>query len=691
MKKYYDENLSCEERAEALVDEMTVEESASRLRYDSPAIERLGIPSYNWWNEALHGLARSGVATVFPQAIGLAATFDVSLIEKIGDAVSTEARAKYNAYKVCGDNDIYKGLTFWSPNINIFRDPRWGRGQETYGEDPYLTAECGKAYVKGLQGTGKVLKSAACAKHMAVHSGPESLRHEFNAVVSEKDLEETYLPAFKALVSEAKVEGVMGAYNRVNGEVSCANKYFEKKLKEWGFDGYFVSDCYAINDFHEGHGITKTPAESASLALKSGCDINCGPSYRHIPEALDKGLIDENDVRKACIHAMRTLIRLGFFDQKTEYDDIDYTRIACDEHKNLSLEAARRSVVLLKNNGILPLKADMSTIAVIGPNASSIKVLEGNYNGISDRYTTILQGIQDRFGGRVLYSEGCHLYKDRVVPMAQKNDRISEAISVAEKSDIVILCLGFDISLEGEEGETDRNFSSGDRNDLRLPESQRILLYEIKKRGKPLVVICTGGGSVNIETEVDALLHAWYPGSEGGTAVAEILFGDISPSAKLPVTFYEKVDALPSFTDYSMSNRTYRYAKNNILYPFGYGLGYSEIICSDACFSDMTLSFSAENKGLYECEDVVQCYVKDYCNEAVPNYSLCGFKRIMLAPGETGRFDINLNPLCFTSVDKNGVRCRRSGRFTIYCGTHQPDKLSCELSGTGCLTLEVFV
>ncbi len=691
MKKYYDENLPCEERAKVLVDEMTSEEAASRLRYDSPAIERLGLPPYNWWNEALHGVARSGVATVFPQAIGLAATFDVPLIEKIGDAVSTEARAKYNAYKAFGDTDIYKGLTFWSPNINIFRDPRWGRGQETYGEDPYLTSECGKAYVRGLQGNGKVLKSAACAKHMAVHSGPESLRHEFNACVSEKDMEETYLPAFKALITEAKVEGVMGAYNRVNGEASCAHRYFGKKLKEWGFDGYFVSDCYAINDFHEGHGITKNPAESATLALKSGCDINCGPSYQHLPEALDSGLVEESDIRKACVHAMRTLIRLGFFDKETEYDGIEYETVACDEHKNLSLEAARRSVVLLKNNGILPLKSDMSTVAVIGPNANSIKVLEGNYNGISDRYTTILRGIQDRFDGRVLFSEGCHLYKDRVIRMSQKNDRIAEALCVAEKSDVVILCLGFDISLEGEEGETDTNFSSGDRNDLRLPESQRILLCEIKKLGKPLVVICTGGGSVNIETEVDALLHAWYPGSEGGRAVAEILFGDVSPSAKLPVTFYESADKLPPFTDYSMLNRTYRYAKNNVLYPFGYGLGYSKIICSDACFSDTVLSFTAENKGLYECEDVVQCYVKDYCDEAVPNYSLCGFKRIRLSPGESRRFEMRLNPLCFTSVDESGVRCVRSEKFTVYCGTHQPDELSCKLSGTECIALEVSV
>lgn len=340
MEKYFDSTLSAEERAIALTDAMTVEEQASQLRYDAPAVKRLGIPAYNWWNEGLHGLARSGIATMFPQAIGLAAMFDTELTQKVADITAEEARAKYNAYTKYDDRDIYKGLTFWAPNINIFRDPRWGRGHETYGEDPYLTAENGKAFVNGLQGEGKTMKAAACAKHYAVHSGPEAVRHEFNAEVSKKDIEETYLPAFEALVREAHVEGVMGAYNRVNSEAACASSFLMSKLNEWGFDGYFVSDCWAIRDFHEHHGLTANPVESAALAIKSGCDVNCGCTYAYLLAALNEGLITEEHIRNACIHLMRTRIRLGMLDDKTEYDDIPYTVVACKEHKAVSLKCA---------------------------------------------------------------------------------------------------------------------------------------------------------------------------------------------------------------------------------------------------------------------------------------------------------------------------------------------------------------
>ncbi|MCR5167397.1 MAG: glycoside hydrolase family 3 protein, partial [Oscillospiraceae bacterium] len=333
MEKYLDESLSVQERAEALTDAMTVEEQASQLRYDAPAVERLGIPSYNWWNEGIHGLARSGVATMFPQAIGLAASFDRETTEKAAEVTSTEARAKYNAYQTEGDHDIYKGLTLWAPNINIFRDPRWGRGHETYGEDPFLTSELGKAYVHGLQGDGKRLRTAACAKHFAVHSGPESIRHEFNAEATPKDMEETYLPAFEALIKDAKAEGVMGAYNRVNGEAACASRFLMNKLKEWGFDGYFVSDCWAIRDFHEHHGLTNSPVESAALALTTGCDVNCGCTYVNVLQALEQGLVTKDDIRNACVHLMRTRIRLGMFDKKTEFDDIPYTVVASKENK----------------------------------------------------------------------------------------------------------------------------------------------------------------------------------------------------------------------------------------------------------------------------------------------------------------------------------------------------------------------
>ena len=436
---------------------------AGQLRFDAPAIDRLGIPAYNWWNEGLHGLARSGTATMFPQAIALAAMFDT---------------------------DIYKGLTLWAPNINIFRDPRWGRGHETYGEDPYLTAENGKAYVKGLQGEGKTLRTAACAKHFAVHSGPEALRHEFDAQVSEKELEETYLPAFEALVKDARVEGVMGAYNRVNGEASCVSGRLMDKLKEWGFDGYFVSDCWAIRDFHEHHHITNNAVESAALALTKGCDVNCGCTYANVLAALDEGLVTKEDIRKACVHLMRTRIRLGMFDDKTEYDDIPYDTVSCPEHKAVSLECAEKSMVLLKNNGILPLDENkLRTIAVIGPNSDSRTALEGNYNGTADRYVTFLEGIEDRFKGRVIYAEGCHLYKDRSSNLAKAGDRYAEAMAAAEAADIVILCVGLDATIEGEEGDTGNEFSSGDKTDIRLPESQRILIDKIMKIGKPTVVV----------------------------------------------------------------------------------------------------------------------------------------------------------------------------------------------------------
>ena len=691
MKKYLDESLSAQERAEALVDEMTVEEQASQLSYNAPSVKRLGISSYNWWNEALHGLARSGIATMFPQAIGLAATFDTGRIYEVGEITSTEARAKYNVYQKFGDTDIYKGLTLWAPNINIFRDPRWGRGQETYGEDPFLTAQMGKAYVLGLQGNAEHLKTAACAKHFAVHSGPESIRHGFDARVSQKDLEETYLPAFETLVKDANVESVMGGYNCVNGEPSCASPFLMDKLKKWGFDGYFVSDCWAIRDFHEKHGITTNPIESAALAIKSGCDINCGCTYVYLLAALNSGLITENDIRKACVHVMRTRIRLGMFDSKTEFDSIPYEIVASDESKKKSLEIAERSMVLLKNNGILPLdESKIRTIGVIGPNSDSRVALEGNYNGTADRYVTFLNGIQDRFEGRVIYAQGCHLYKDRESDLALSEDRIAEAQAVAEISDVVVLCVGLDATLEGEEGDTGNEFASGDKTDLRLPESQRILVRKIMESGKPVIIVTAAGSAINTEADADALIHAWYSGSEGGKALAEILFGDVSPSGKLPVTFYEKSELLPEFTDYSMKNRTYRYAENNVLYPFGYGLTYSKIQCVSVEYSDGKALVTAENKGGYDTEDVIQLYIKDYSEEAVPNHTLCGFKRIFLKAGETKTFEIPISERAFTAVNDSGERKIFGSRFTLYAGVCQPDSLSTRLSGTESVSTEII-
>lgn len=692
MEKYLDETLTAQERAEALTDAMTTEEQASQLRYDAPAVPRLGIPEYNWWNEGIHGLARSGIATMFPQAIGMAASFDEELVQKAGEITATEARAKYNVYQKFEDRDIYKGLTIWAPNINIFRDPRWGRGHETYGEDPFLTSQLGKAYVKGLQGNKSVLKTAACAKHFAAHSGPEAIRHGFNAAVSDKDLEETYLPAFEALVKEAKVEAVMGAYNSLNGEPTCASRFLMKKLNEWGFDGYFVSDCWAISDFHEKHHITSCPVESVTLALKSGCDVNCGCTYVHIIDALKKGLIEKEDIRRACIHAMRTRIRLGMFDSKTKYDNIPYETVASQEHEAHSLKCAERSMVMLKNNGILPLnEASIKTIGVIGPNSDSRIALEGNYCGTSDNYITFLSGIRNRFGGRVIYAPGSHLYKDRESTLAKEGDRIAEALAVAECSDVIIMCLGLDSSIEGEEGDTGNEFSSGDKNDLRLPECQRTLLSKIIGTGKPVIVVCAAGSSINIEEDADALIHAWYPGSQGGKALAEILFGDISPSGKLPVTFYEKTELLPDFTDYSMKNRTYRYVKDNVLYPFGYGLTYSKTVCNSVSFDNKTAYIEAENIGTRHTEDVIQLYVKDYSEHSVPNYSLCGFKRVSLNPGEKIQIQIPVSQTAFTAVDEKGERMICGKKFTLYAGTSQPDSLSEKLNGVKCISTDISI
>ena len=690
MEKYMDEALSAIERAEDLTDRLSVQEMAEQLKYDAPAVERLGISAYNWWSEGLHGVARAGTATMFPQAIGMAAMFDEEAVRRAGEVTSTEARAKYNEYSAHDDRDIYKGLTLWSPNINIFRDPRWGRGQETYGEDPYLTTRLGVAYTKGLQGEGKVLRVAACAKHFAVHSGPEATRHEFDAKANMKDMTETYIAAFEALVKEAKVESVMGAYNRVNGEPACANTFLMDKLEEWGFDGHFVSDCWAIRDFHTNHGVTKTAPESAALALKKGCDLNCGNTYLHLLAAYGEKLITDEDLRKSCVKLMRTRIRLGMFDKSTEYDGLDYDVVSCDEHKKFALECSERSMVLLKNNGILPLDGSKyKTIGVIGPNADSVPALEGNYNGKADEYVTFLNGIREAFDGRVIYSEGCHLYKDRCMGLALPDDRLAEAEIITEHSDIVVLCVGLDATIEGEEGDTGNEFSSGDKNDLRLPESQRKLVKTVMAKGKPVIIVTAAGSAINVEADCDALIHAWYPGQFGGRALANILFGKISPSGKLPVTFYEDASKLPDFSDYSMKNRTYRYAEGNILYPFGFGLTYSETECSELSFADGKASVKITNTGSRAVEDVVQFYIKGNSENAVPNHSLCGFKRVALDAGESQVVQITLPERAFMAVNEKGEWVKEGKEFTLYAGTSQPDSLSKKLTGKECTSLKI--
>lgn len=693
------------ERAKELVSRMTVEERASQLRYDAPPIDRLGIPAYNWWGEALHGVARAGVATSFPQAIGMAATFDTELIHKAGDVAATEGRAKYNVLSAEGDRDIYKGLTFWSPNVNIFRDPRWGRGQETFGEDPYLTSRLGVAYVEGLQGDQEeVLKSAACAKHFAVHSGPEAVRHEFNAVASKKDMAETYLPAFKACVQEAGVEAVMGAYNRTNGEPCCGSPTLMKEIlrEQWGFKGHYVSDCWAIKDFHENHMVTHTMEESAALALKSGCDINCGVTYLHLLKALQEGLVTEEEITEAAVRAFTARFLLGLFDE-SEFDQITYDKVECEEHLAVADQITRESVVLLKNEGILPLNAqDGKTIGVIGPNANSREALVGNYHGTSSRYITVLEGIQDKVGpnGRVLYSEGSHLFKDRVEELAWKNDRIAEAVVVAKHSDVVILCVGLNETLEGEEGDTGNSYASGDKADLNLPQCQRDLMEAVFNVGKPVIVCLMAGSAIDLslaDKKAAAVLQLWYPGARGGKAVADILFGEVSPSGKLSVTFYRSLAGMPAFEDYSMKGRTYRYMTEEALYPFGYGLTYgnvavekAEIITKEDASRDVTLRVDVVNRGSVQTKDAVQVYVKDLESPfAVPNYSLCAFTKVSLESGERRSVELKVSGDAFCAVNEDGERVQESSKYILFAGTGQPDKRTEELTGNVCVKVDV--
>ena len=695
-----------EERAVHLVDQMTVEEMASQLRYDAPAIERLHIPAYNWWSEGLHGVARAGTATVFPQAIGLAATFDPMLIEKIGDTIATEARAKYNAASAHGDRDIYKGLTIWSPNVNIFRDPRWGRGHETYGEDPYLTSRLGESFVKGLQGDGSYLKTAACAKHFAVHSGPEKERHHFDAKATRKDMWETYLPAFQACV-EAGVESVMGAYNRTNGEPCCANTYLmEEVLRgKWHFEGHYVSDCWAIKDFHENHKVTRNAEESAYLALEKGCDLNCGCTYREIMPAYKKGDLPLSLIRRAAIRLFTTRFLLGMFD-KTEYDEIPYETIACKEHLALAKKAAEESIVLLKNDGILPLKKKKGmTIGVIGPNADSREALIGNYHGTPPRYITVLEGIQDYLGedGRVLYAQGCHLYKDREEALAQPDDRISEAVSCAEHADVVVLCLGLDETLEGEEGDTGNSYASGDKLDLLLPPPQQRLLEAVAKTKKPFIVCLLAGSAMDLnfaDQEAAAILQAFYPGAEGGREVARLLFGEYSPSGKLPVTIYRDLTEMPAFTDYTMRGRTYRYLTKKPLYPFGYGLTYSDCVIDeiqpekeytyeDAVKDGIEIKVHVKNRGGYDTEEVLQGYVKVQSPNEVLHPKLGVFARIHIKAGEGQWISLHISKTAFSTVTEDGERVYDGKKAQIFIGFGQPDERTAELLGVNSLSFEI--
>ncbi len=686
-------------RAEELVAQMTLEEKVMQTMHHAPAIERLGIKAYNWWNEALHGVARAGTATVFPQAVGMAAAFDEELMEQVGDAVSTEARAKFVMQQEGDDEDIYKGLTFWAPNVNIFRDPRWGRGHETFGEDPYLTSRLGVRYIMGLQGHDeKYLKTAACAKHFAVHSGPEDVRHSFDACVNEQDLRETYLPAFQACVQEAGVETVMGAYNRTNGEPCCGSGRLLRDIlrKEWGFEGHVTSDCWAIKDFHEQHCVTATPVESVSLAMNNGCDLNCGSLFLYLEQAVKEGLVDEKRLDEAVVNLFTSRMKLGVFDEKGEnpYDKIPYTVVDSPKMRRLNEQVAERCVVLLKNdNQILPLqKEKLHTIGVIGPNADNRRALVGNYEGTASRYVTVLEGIQDYVGDevRVLYSEGCHLYKDRTSGLAQENDRASEVRGVCRESDVIIAVMGLDASLEGEEGDTGNEYGSGDKPNLNLPGLQHDILKIAKESGKPVILVLLTGSAMAVTWEdahLDAILQGWYPGAQGGAAIARILFGEANPEGKLPVTYYRTTEELPAFEDYSMKGRTYRYMKQKALYPFGYGLSYTtysyenaKLVSDDICGeAGVILRAEVRNTGVMDGTETVQIYVGLDRDEA-PNPQLKKIVKVPLKAGESKQVEAVLPKEAFMLYDEKGEHVLYPGTYHIYMGGSQPDARSLELT-----------
>ena len=614
-------------RAKELVSKMTIEEKIAQMRYDAPAIPRLNIPAYNWWNECLHGVARQGCATVFPQAIGMAASFNCSLMEEVATAISDEARAKYNEFKKFGSTELYQGLTYWSPNINIFRDPRWGRGHETYGEDPLLTGKMGSAFIRGLQGNGKYRKLDATIKHYAVHSGPEYERHGFNAVVSEKDLYETYLSAFKYCIDHADPSAVMGAYNRVNGEACCGSKTLLKDILygEFGFKGYVVSDCGAIRDINAGHKITQNEAESAALAVNNGCQLNCGDAYLSLVDAYEEDLVTEETITECVEKLFEARFRLGMFDDDCEYDNIPFDVVECDKHTELNRQMARESIVLLKNNGILPIdKNKVKTIAVIGPNADDKGVLVANYHGTPSKYSTVLKGIQDGFDGKVIFSQGCHI---RHTDGNWTGYPVREAIIAAKMADVVVLCMGLNPSMEGEEGDSYNGDVAGDKKDLSLTEPQIKLYNEIIALGKPTVFVNISGSAIALcdqDERCDAVIQLFYGGAQAGNALADVLFGKYSPSGRLPVTFYRSVDDLPPFRDYSMENRTYKFFKGNPLYAFGHGLTYADI--SESWINENEVI--VKNNGGMDTDYSVLKFKTE------PHKELLDFKKIHIKVGE---------------------------------------------------------
>lgn len=838
---YKNPSLPIDQRVNDLVSRMTLEEKISQMMNGAAAIERLGVPDYEWWNEGLHGVARAGYATVFPQAIGLAATWNTDLMFKVADVISTEARAKHHEFDRKGDHGRYKGLTFWSPNINIFRDPRWGRGQETYGEDPFLTSRLGVAFVKGLQGNDpKYLKVVATPKHYAVHSGPEPERHSFDAISTERDLQETYLPAFRATIVEGGAQSVMCAYNRTNGEPCCTSKPLNDILrKEWGFNGFIVSDCGAIDDIYLRHKYVKTEAEASALAVKAGTDLTCGREYRSLTQAVKDGLITEAEIDVSLKRLLTARFKLGMFDppEMVAYARIPYSENDSPAHRQLALQASRESLVLLKNqNNTLPLKKDLKTIAVIGPLADNLGVLLGNYNGQPTKYSTPLAGIQAKVSSstRVLYSPA--LYAPGVVveaiptsslsngaglraeyfnnrelkgePVLTRSDQqvnfewgamspgtgVSEdnfsvrwtgklqapesgkytigvagnggmrliidgqtvieeltnrrtrsinkeitleagrsydlrleyfengnqysaaklnwappsgdqkwkqdALEKSRQAEAVVIVAGITPSVEGEEMDVKvEGFRGGDRTEIALPKPQEELIKEVQALGKPVVLVLLGGSALAVNwanDNVPAILKAWYPGQDGGTAIADVIFGDYNPAGRLPVTFYKSVSQLPAFTDYSMQGRTYRYFKGEPLYPFGFGLSYSTFKYDGLKFDskqvrsgdNVKINVNVTNTSNRAGDEVVQIYITDVASTfPTPIRSLGGVKRIFLKPGEKQTVSFTINPEQMSVIDNSGKRVIEPGDFLISVGGQQPGVKGTSNSVSGTFTV----
>ncbi len=693
---YQNPSRSPAERAADLVARMTLQEKVSQMVNAAPAIPRLGVPEYNWWNECLHGVGRAGIATVFPQAIGLAAAWNTDLMHRIGVAISDEARAKHHeAFERTGRSDWYYGLTFWSPNINIFRDPRWGRGQETYGEDPCLTGRLGVAFIRALQGDHpRYLKLVATPKHYAVHSGPEALRHGFDARVGLRDLWETYLPAFRMCIQEGRAASLMPAYNRTNGEACAASPTLLEEIlrRKWGFEGYVVSDCGAIDDIYRHHRLANSPAEAAALAVRHGCDLNCGDTYLALTEAVQQGMITEAEIDRSVRRLFEARFRLGMFDPKEQvpYAQIPISVNDCEAHRELARQAARESIVLLKNeNRLLPFGESIRSLAVIGPNADDVEALLGNYNGTPSHAVTHLEGIRRRAeaaGVTVRYARGCDLTDP-------SREGFAEALEAARLSDAVVMVMGISPRLEGEEGESSYN-RSGDRTEIGLPGAQEALIQAVHAAGKPVVLVLLSGSALAIEwaaEHVPAILAVWYGGEEAGTALAEVLWGDYNPAGRLPITFYRSLDQVPPFEDYRMEGRTYRFLREEPRYRFGHGLSYTQFAYSDLKIvperlepgESVTVQATVVNTGERAGDEVIQLYLRDVeASVPTPIRHLEGFQREHLQPGESRVVSFKLGPAQMVCWTDDGRSVIEPGIFEVSVGGGQPGEGVTYLSGS---------